>query len=176
MRSKDCFNVGLPRPQVWKRRQPPRYGSFPKVVACPRLSCPRLSPDFPPTFPGRKGGRPVKVRANVEINFQFLSSPAELLFKRALAIREKALGPEHPDVATSLNSLAGLYRTQAKYTLAEPLLKRALAILEKALGPKHPDVALILENYAGLLREMNREAQAVQMEVRAKAIREKAAK
>ncbi len=147
-----------------------------ETASAPALRVFPKSRSLSPTFPGRKGGRPVKVRANVEINFQFLSSPAELLFKRALAIREKALGPEHPDVATSLNSLAGLYRTQAKYTLAEPLLKRALAILEKALGPKHPDVALILENYAGLLREMNREAQAVQMEVRAKAIREKAAK
>ena len=31
---------------------------------------------------------------------------AEPLYKRALAIREKALGPEHPDVATSLDDLA----------------------------------------------------------------------
>ena len=30
--------------------------------------------------------------------------------KRALAIREKALGPDHPDVATSLNNLAVLYQ------------------------------------------------------------------
>jgi len=28
------------------------------------------------------------------------------MFKRALAIREKTLGPEHPDVAGSLNILA----------------------------------------------------------------------
>ena len=34
---------------------------------------------------------------------------AKPLCERALAIREKALGPEHPDVATSLNNLAGLY-------------------------------------------------------------------
>lgn len=33
---------------------------------------------------------------------------AEPLFTRALAIREKALGPEHPDVASSLNNLAVL--------------------------------------------------------------------
>ncbi len=32
--------------------------------------------------------------------------------KRLLAIREKALGPEHPDVGTSLNNLAELYRAQ----------------------------------------------------------------
>ena len=32
------------------------------------------------------------------------------LYERSLAIREKVLGPDHPDVATSLNNLAiGLY-------------------------------------------------------------------
>ena len=35
---------------------------------------------------------------------------AEPLYQRALAIWEKALGAEHPDVATSLNNLAGFYR------------------------------------------------------------------
>ena len=58
--------------------------------------------------------------------------------QRALAIREEVLGPEHPDTATSLNNLAGLYYAQGKYSLAEPLLKRALAIREKQLGPEHP--------------------------------------
>ena len=31
---------------------------------------------------------------------------AEPLYQRALKISEKALGPEHPDTATSLNNLA----------------------------------------------------------------------
>ena len=34
---------------------------------------------------------------------------AEPLIKRSLAIREKVLGPDHPDVARSLNNLAELY-------------------------------------------------------------------
>jgi hypothetical protein len=34
---------------------------------------------------------------------------AEELFKRALAIREKALGASHPDVAQNLNNMAILY-------------------------------------------------------------------
>ena len=63
---------------------------------------------------------------------------AEPLFERALAIGEKALGPDHPDVATSLNNLAELYRAQGAYARAEPLYERALAIWEKALGPDHP--------------------------------------
>ena len=66
---------------------------------------------------------------------------AEPLYKRALAIREKALGPDHPDVAKALNNLAVLYQKQGRYAEAEPLYKRALAIREKALGPDHPDVA-----------------------------------
>ena len=60
---------------------------------------------------------------------------AEPLFQRALAIREKVLGPEHPDTAHSLNNLAGLYRTTGAYAQAEPLYQRALAIHEKVLGP-----------------------------------------
>ena len=60
------------------------------------------------------------------------------LAQRALAIREKALGPDHPDVALALNNLAELYRNQGRYAEAEPLYKRALAIEEKALGPDHP--------------------------------------
>jgi tetratricopeptide (TPR) repeat protein len=54
------------------------------------------------------------------------------LFKRSLAIREKALGPDHPDVAISLNNLAGLYDKEGRYAEAEQFYKRALTIGEKA--------------------------------------------
>jgi tetratricopeptide (TPR) repeat protein len=65
---------------------------------------------------------------------------AEGLFKRALAIREKALGTNHSDVGQTLNNLANVYRLQGNYSEAEGLLKRALVIREKALGSSHPDV------------------------------------
>ena len=98
---------------------------------------------------------------------------AEPLFKRALAIREKALGPEHSDVATTLKDLAILYLDQLRYGEAEPLFKRSLEITEKALGPEHLDVAFSLENYAYLLRRTGREEEAAKMEARAEAIRAK---
>src|SRR5271157_2209273 len=63
---------------------------------------------------------------------------AEPLVRRALAIREKALGPDHPDVAACLNNLASLLRTTGDYAAAEPLFRRALAIAEKALAPDDP--------------------------------------
>jgi CHAT domain-containing protein/Tfp pilus assembly protein PilF len=75
---------------------------------------------------------------------------AEPLLKRSLDILQKALGANHPDVATSLNNLAQLYSDQGNYSAAEPLYKRSLEIREKALGPNHADVALSLNNLGGL--------------------------
>jgi CHAT domain-containing protein len=44
-----------------------------------------------------------------------------------LAIREKALGADHPDVAASLNNLAMLYRNQDRYSDALPIVQRTIA-------------------------------------------------
>ena len=52
----------------------------------------------------------------------------EPLYKRLLGIKEKALGLEHPDVATSLKFLAALYRLKASYAQAAKLESRAKAI------------------------------------------------
>ncbi len=75
---------------------------------------------------------------------------AVVVARKALEVAEKNVGPNHPDVATSVNNLAVLYKTQGQYAQAEPLYKRALAIHEKALGPDHPDVATSLNNLAFL--------------------------
>jgi tetratricopeptide (TPR) repeat protein len=96
------------------------------------------------------------------------------LAQQALAIYEKALGPDHPDVPTALTNLAALHYQQGRYVEAEPLLKRALAIREKALGPDHPDVATALNNLAELYRDQGRYAEAEPLYKRALAIWEKA--
>lgn len=70
--------------------------------------------------------------------------PAE----RALELREKVLGPQHPDVAASLNNLGSIYSVKGAHNKAEPLYQRALAIVEQSLGPEHPDLAPILNNLA----------------------------
>ena len=41
--------------------------------------------------------------------------------KQALQIAEQSLGPDHTDVASSLNRLALLYSAQGRYSQAEPL-------------------------------------------------------
>ena len=96
---------------------------------------------------------------------------AEIVAKKALEIAEKNVGPNHLDVASSLNNLAELYVTQGKYAQAEPLHKQALAIKTKALGPNHPHVAQGLENLAELYRATNRKEEAEKLEQRAAAIR-----
>jgi hypothetical protein len=45
-----------------------------------------------------------------------------------LAIKETVLGPDHPDVALSLESLAALYRKAGRDKEAAPLEQRAAAI------------------------------------------------
>jgi len=48
------------------------------------------------------------------------------LFKRALAISEKALGPNHPDIALWLDNLAVLYEAQARYDDALPIVRQKI--------------------------------------------------
>ena len=59
-------------------------------------------------------------------------SEAESLYERALAIREKTLGPEHPELATSLENYAALLRETARAEEAEMLEARAKAIRAKS--------------------------------------------
>jgi len=99
---------------------------------------------------------------------------AQNLSARALAIREKALGPDHPDTALSLNSLGYLLRAQGDLAGARLYFERALAIREKARGPDHPDTALSLSNLGYLLKAQGDLAGARPYYERALAIREKA--
>ena len=102
----------------------------------------------------RAGDQPEGARPRASL---YGDSPPQLrrpaarpLFERALAIYDKALGPEHPDTATGLNNLAVLLQVQGDLAAARPLYERALAIRENALGPEHPDTAIVRKNLANL--------------------------
>ena len=95
---------------------------------------------------------------------------AEPLLKRSLAIRKKILGPDHPDVAKTMNNLATLRIAQRKYDEAEPLLRGSLEINEKVLGRDHPDVATGVDNLAILYGAQGKYAQADSLFKRAIAI------
>jgi tetratricopeptide (TPR) repeat protein len=101
------------------------------------------------------------------------NAQARPLKERALEIREKVLGLEHPDTAKSLNGLALLLWDQGDLAGARPLHERALAIREKVLGPEHPDTAMSLNNLALLLQDQGDPAGAMPLFKRALAIYEK---
>jgi CHAT domain-containing protein/Tfp pilus assembly protein PilF len=75
---------------------------------------------------------------------------AEKIALRVRSVRERILGPDDPQTATSVNNLAGDYARQNNYSEAEPLYKRALAIRENALGLNHPSTADTLNHLADL--------------------------
>jgi tetratricopeptide (TPR) repeat protein len=74
------------------------------------------------------------------------------LFKKALALRKRTLGPDHAYVALGLRQLALAYKALWRLDDAEAALTEAIAIQERALGPDHPDLAEPLVTRGRLLR------------------------
>lgn len=98
---------------------------------------------------------------------------ARVKHESALALREKALGPEHPLVARSLNNLSGVLEQLGRDDEARAQLERGAAILEKALGPENPEVAISLGNLAFVLQNLGRYDEARAKYERALAAQEK---
>ena len=67
-------------------------------------------------------------------------------YEKALAIKEKVLGKEHPDTAKTYNNIATVYDSQGKYDEALEWHQKALAIKEKVLGKEHPSTAVTYGN------------------------------
>jgi tetratricopeptide (TPR) repeat protein len=67
-------------------------------------------------------------------------------------MKEKLLGPNHVEVALTLNNLAVLYKTQGRFDAAAELYRKALSCLESTLSSRHPNLVKCRKNYAALLR------------------------
>jgi kinesin light chain len=93
------------------------------------------------------------------------------LYARALDIRVESLGPEHPDVAYTLDGLATLADTSGDPELALEYLQRSLPIWENALGSEHPKTAGTLEEIADVCRRLGRDDEADEAAARAAEIR-----
>jgi tetratricopeptide (TPR) repeat protein len=75
---------------------------------------------------------------------------SESYFRRALTIREQALGSESVELMQALNDLATPYYARGELEQAERLYRRALAVGESQLGELHPDLTVSLSNLARL--------------------------
>jgi len=96
------------------------------------------------------------------------------LARRAVALKEKALGPEHAGTATSLGRMGTVLFRSGDYAAAESAHLRALAVRERVLGPDHPDVAASLNDLAGVRWEQDDYAEARRLMERCLRIREQA--
>jgi tetratricopeptide (TPR) repeat protein len=100
---------------------------------------------------------------------------AEPLYRRALAIDEKSLGPEHPSVATGLNNLALLLSDTDRLAEAEPLYRQVLRIFaefEHRTGHEHPHFSTAINIYAKLLIARGLRLDAISARVRSAIQRE----
>lgn len=96
----------------------------------------------------------------------------ELLHARALEIRERSLGPEHPEVGDSLNSLVAVLCALGRYEESVPLQIRSLAIREKVLGPQHVSVGMSCNNLGVVYDYLGRYDEAEALHTRGLAILE----
>lgn len=68
---------------------------------------------------------------------------------KSLAIRERVLGKDHPDTASSCNNIGIVYANKGDYEQAEKWYRKALGMRERALGKNHPDTAASYNNLGG---------------------------
>jgi eukaryotic-like serine/threonine-protein kinase len=77
---------------------------------------------------------------------------AQSHLETALQLRSRALGDDHPDTLTAMNSLAELYFRQGQFDKAESLFQKALAGRRRVLGDENPATLISLNNLAFLFQ------------------------
>jgi tetratricopeptide (TPR) repeat protein len=95
-------------------------------------------------------------------------------FEQALALQERALGPEHFEVSRTLGRLASTLAPLERYPEAIAAAQRSLAINERLFGPDHTELTNSLHALAFILFQSGRSAEGVPLMERALAIQERA--
>ena len=98
---------------------------------------------------------------------------AEVVHRRALALREKILPANHSDIGQSLHNIGALRYFAGDLSEAERLWRRSAEIEEAAHGPDNWNYATSLHTLAIVCQDQNRFAEALELEQRSLAIREK---
>ena len=92
---------------------------------------------------------------------------AQRQWERAVELRRRVLGPEHPDTLTSLSELANAYRVQSAFAQAEPLLTKVLETRRRVLGDEDPATLSSLNELANLYLDQGKYAKAVPLLLKA---------
>ncbi len=97
---------------------------------------------------------------------------AEEHFREALALGERAFGPDRPEFILLLTDLSRLYLKNSSFASAEPLLLRLLD-MKRSKGEDHPEVATVLASLATVRQALGRHESAEQLWRRVLDIRER---
>ena len=103
---------------------------------------------------------------------QGAEAEAEELFRQALAVADRILGPDHPELMLLLTDLTRLYLKKSAYASAEPLLLRLLE-MKRSKGEDHPEVATVLASLANVRQALGSHESAEQLWRRVLEIRER---
>lgn len=93
-------------------------------------------------------------------------------FRSAIAIYERVLPPDHPDLAGTLQAACLVQSKRREYDDASDLCRRSLAIFERSLPRNHPERGLALNSIAVLLLDRGAPEQALPYLVESLAIAE----
>jgi tetratricopeptide (TPR) repeat protein len=99
-----------------------------------------------------------------------LTGPA---LRRALAIQERTLEPDHPDLARTFAVLGGWHQGRGEHSASEPYFRRALEIRERILGPEHETTINTLDLLAHTVTEIGRLDEAELLARRVLSVRER---
>ncbi len=110
----------------------------------------------------------------VELLRRGKAAQAASLARRALALRDGVRGDRHPDYASALSNLAGMYKEMGDFRAALPLLEKAAALRKAVLGERHPEYAIALSNLSSLLQNLGDRKAALPLAWEAVALRKKA--
>jgi tetratricopeptide (TPR) repeat protein len=80
--------------------------------------------------------------------------------QQALALKQKVLGPDHPDVGISEENLAIALQELGRDEEALEHIQRSVALLQNGLGAGHPDLAISLTNQGEILNAVGKHAEA----------------
>ncbi|MEJ2703724.1 MAG: serine/threonine-protein kinase [Sedimentisphaerales bacterium] len=75
---------------------------------------------------------------------------AEPLYLKALRIKKRVLGGEHPDTLISMNNLALLHYYQGRYGEAEALCLKTVKTMKRVLGEDHPNTLTLMNTLTSL--------------------------
>ena len=95
------------------------------------------------------------------------------LAKRALELRETALGPNHEDLVPLLLNLGEIYKAKQRLSEAHSCFERALQISEKAFGADDLRLAVILDRLAYVVYAQRDDRKAEGLFARSLAIKER---